>query len=119
MLAIERESEPAEVELAPVTSSDTKPTLAVRWRGSTAGLHQHLRDWRDFAAHPVFLSSISISALYFTTLSFDGLLISWLKTHSWSNGFLAGMRALTVLAVRIRPVLLHYLTVCRAWPVLS
>ena len=55
------------------------------------------KDCNVFVHHSIFLSSLSISLLYFTTLSFDGIFISWLKTHSWSAAFIAGMRSVTVL----------------------
>jgi iron-regulated transporter 1 len=55
-------------------------------------------DWHDFITSPVFPSSLAISLLFFTVLSFDGVLLSYLLTHNWSNAFLSGMRGLSVIA---------------------
>ena len=56
-----------------------------------------LSDWREFVEHPIFLSSISISCLYFTVLGFDGVMISYLKSVSYTDPFIAGMRGLNVV----------------------
>ncbi|EMD37530.1 FPN1 iron exporter [Gelatoporia subvermispora B] len=61
-------------------------------------LKNHLLDWNEFIHHPVFLSSLSISCLYFTVLSFDGTMLSYLKAVDYSDPFLAGMRGLNVVA---------------------
>ncbi|KAK0220476.1 hypothetical protein IW262DRAFT_1027228 [Armillaria fumosa] len=37
------------------------------------------RDWREFSRLPVFYTSLSISSIYFTVLSFDGTFLSYLK----------------------------------------
>jgi iron-regulated transporter 1 len=90
----------------------TKPEKA----GARAAAKAYYLHWRAFINHPIFLSSLSISLLYFTTLSFEcvlevhpyqllnalrsGIFVSWLKTHAWSNAFIAGMRAVTVLTAR-------------------
>lgn len=55
-------------------------------------------DWREFSQHPVFLSSIAISSLYLTVLSFDGTMLSYLKAHAYSDTFLAGIRGVNVVA---------------------
>ncbi|CDO73018.1 hypothetical protein BN946_scf185007.g72 [Trametes cinnabarina] len=57
-----------------------------------------LFDWREFTQYPIFLSSLSISCLYLTVLSFDGTMLSYLKAHAYSDPFLAGMRGLNVIA---------------------
>jgi solute carrier family 40 (iron-regulated transporter), member 1 len=54
------------------------------------------RDWGLFIHSPVFPSSLAISLLYFTTLSFDGSMISWLKTNTYSDALISGMRGLGV-----------------------
>lgn len=41
-------------------------------------------DWVQFVQSPVFPSSLSISLLYFTVLSFDGTFIAYLKAHNYS-----------------------------------
>lgn len=51
-------------------------------------------DLVEFSRLPVFLSSLSVSSLYLTTLSFDGIMLSWLKaqrglgdvTIAWMRG---------------------------------
>ena len=55
------------------------------------------RDWKEFSKMPVFASSISISLLYLTVLSFDGTMLSWLKTKQFSDPFIAGQRAICVV----------------------
>lgn len=62
-----------------------------------AYLRNSLSDWQEFVRHPIFLSSISISCLYFTVLGFDGIMISYLKSVSYTDPFIAGMRGLNVL----------------------
>jgi iron-regulated transporter 1 len=53
-------------------------------------------DWSLFVQSPVFPSSMAISMLYFTTLSFDGSMISWLKTNTYSDTLISGMRGIAV-----------------------
>ncbi|KAG8963024.1 hypothetical protein FRC03_003520 [Tulasnella sp. 419] len=55
------------------------------------------REWNEFVRLPVFLSSLSISFLYLTVLSFDGTMLGFLKTRSYSDAFLAEMRGLGVI----------------------
>ncbi|KAF8909737.1 polyketide synthase [Gymnopilus junonius] len=55
------------------------------------------KDWRMFVYNPVFPSSLAISLLYFTTLSFDGNMISWLKTNTYSDALVSGLRGISVL----------------------
>ncbi|KAJ3011856.1 hypothetical protein HKX48_006617 [Thoreauomyces humboldtii] len=54
--------------------------------------------WRRFAHHKVFLSSLAISQLYFTVLSFGPVMISYLLLQGYTSAFLAGMRAVAVIA---------------------
>jgi len=49
-----------------------------------------------FVRNPVFPSSLAISLLYLNTLSFDGSMISWLKTNTYSDGLISGMRGVAV-----------------------
>ena len=63
-----------------------------------ARLKETVLDWREFAQYPIFLSSLAISWLYLTVLSFDGTMLSYLKSHAYSDPFLAGMRGLNVVA---------------------
>lgn len=61
-------------------------------------LKDSISDWKEFIHHPIFLSSIAISCLYFTVLAFDGTMLSYLKAETYSDPFLAGMRAMNVVA---------------------
>lgn len=54
-------------------------------------------DWLDFIRSPVFPSSLAISLLYMTVLSFEGTFIGWAKSHDYSDPFLAGMRGVNVV----------------------
>ena len=53
-------------------------------------------DWNMFIHNPVFISSMAISLLYFTTLNFDGNMISWLKTNTYSDALISGLRGISV-----------------------
>ncbi|KAI0640034.1 Ferroporti-1 [Trametes polyzona] len=79
-----------------------EPQSVPFWSGvqqqTTRKLKEALHDWHDFAQHPVFLSSVAISSLYLTVLSFDGTMLSYLKAHTYSDSFLAGIRGLNVVA---------------------
>ncbi|KAJ7069263.1 Ferroporti-1 [Mycena amicta] len=57
----------------------------------------NIRDWQEFVRLPVFLSSLSISLLYLTVLSFEGTMLGYLKTLDFRDDFLAEMRGLCVL----------------------
>ncbi|KAH9935560.1 uncharacterized protein B0H18DRAFT_416644 [Fomitopsis serialis] len=72
-------------------------------------LRATLSDWHEFIQHPIFLSSISISCLYFTVLSFDGTMISYLKSESYTDPFIAGMRGLNVVAGLLGTVAMPFL----------
>ncbi|EJD51063.1 hypothetical protein AURDEDRAFT_150121 [Auricularia subglabra TFB-10046 SS5] len=62
------------------------------------GLRTHFEDWKAFVQMPVFLSSLAISFLYFTTLSFDGSLINYMiNVRQWEDSFVAGMRGIGVV----------------------
>ncbi|KAJ3551118.1 hypothetical protein NM688_g4920 [Phlebia brevispora] len=80
--------------------SPTQPAWSVSLLRGRAQkwIHQEMIDWSDFVKHPIFGSSFSISCLYLTVLSFDGTMLSWLKTHAFSDPFIAGMRAICVVA---------------------
>lgn len=64
--------------------------LRLRLRGEA-------QNWRTFAAHPIFFSSLSISLLYLTVLSFDGSMVAYLKSHNYPDPFVAGMRGVGVV----------------------
>ncbi|KAI0828881.1 Ferroporti-1 [Trametes gibbosa] len=68
------------------------------WTAISRRMKATLLDWHEFSREPVFLSSLAISSLYMTVLSFDGTMLSYLKAHTYSDAFLAGIRGLNVLA---------------------
>lgn len=50
-------------------------------------------DWIEFYHLPIFASSISMSTIYLTTLSYDGTFISYVKAaRGWNDMFIALMR---------------------------
>lgn len=85
----------ARQENRPPRRGDRIPALM-----NTIELHMKnsLSDWKEFVHHPIFLSSLAISCLYFTVLSFDGTMLSYLKAETYSDPFIAGMRGLNVVA---------------------
>ncbi|KAG8708065.1 hypothetical protein FRC11_006840 [Ceratobasidium sp. 423] len=59
---------------------------------------QQVKDWSEFIRHPIFLSSLSISLLYFNVLSFNSPFIAYLKSETnFSDPLIAGMRGLCVV----------------------
>ena len=74
------------------------PLPSLVWRKSLSRVKEAFIDWREFSQYPVFLSSLAISWLYLTVLSFDGTMLSYFKAHAYSDPFLAGMRSLNVVA---------------------
>ena len=67
------------------------------------------QDWVMFLRNPVFPSSLAISLLYFTTLSFDGTMISWMKTNAYSDPLISGMRGVAVLAGLLGTMVMPFL----------
>ncbi|KAI9090874.1 Ferroporti-1 [Phlyctochytrium arcticum] len=59
---------------------------------------QHIRDWRHFVHHEVFLSSLAIAQIYFTVLSFGPVMITFLLLQGYSSTLLAVMRFVAVFA---------------------
>lgn len=75
-----------------------QPSSAWRlWCWLSDGCAQFSMAWINFVKLPIFPSSLAISLLYFTVLSFDGSMIVWLKTQAYSDGLISGMRGLGVL----------------------
>ncbi|GHJ86546.1 hypothetical protein NliqN6_2948 [Naganishia liquefaciens] len=75
--------------------------------------------WNEFRKMPIFLSSISISCLYLTTLSFESILISYLKSEAnLSDVFIAVARGISVamglLGTAVMPILEKKLGLVRA-----
>ncbi|GAC76947.1 iron transporter [Moesziomyces antarcticus T-34] len=66
---------------------------------STANdIGQQYRDWKLFVRLPIFLTSVCISLLYMSVLSFDPTFIAYLKSETlYSDAFIAGMRAVGVV----------------------
>lgn len=66
---------------------------------SVAGdINQQLSDWNLFIRLPILLTSLCISLLYMSVLSFDPTFIAYLKSETlYSDAFIAGMRAVGVL----------------------
>lgn len=85
---------------------------------------QH-KDWKEFVHHRIFLSSLAISFLYLTVLSFDGTMLAYLISHAYSDSFLAGMRGVLVVAGLLgtlaMPLLEKWIGLVRAgsWSVVS
>ncbi|KAI8977743.1 Ferroporti-1 [Trametes punicea] len=86
-----REEEPQE-------PGEIPPLHRLAWERVCERVKSALLDWREFSQYPIFLSSLAISFLYLTVLSFDGTMLSYLKAHAYSDPFLAGMRGLNVIA---------------------
>ncbi|QRV88221.1 iron-regulated transporter [Ceratobasidium sp. AG-Ba] len=73
-----------------------QPTEFVRY--ARVWIAQQAKDWNEFIRHPIFLSSVSISLLYFNVLSFNSPMISYLKSETnLSDPLIAGMRGLCVV----------------------
>lgn len=68
-----------------------------------------LKDWKDFSQLPVFTSTIAISLLYLTVLSFDGTMLSYLKARNYSDAFIAGQRGICVVTGLLGTVLMPVL----------
>ncbi|GAC92599.1 iron-regulated transporter [Pseudozyma hubeiensis SY62] len=64
----------------------------------TDDVKQQYRDWSLFVRLPIFLTSVCISLLYMSVLSFDPTFIAYLKSETlYSDAFIAGMRAVGVV----------------------
>ncbi|KAJ6632267.1 Ferroporti-1 [Mycena sp. CBHHK59/15] len=80
--------------------SISNPSAADSGQSSGTSLIRHvlnLKDWQEFVRLPVFMSSLSISLLYLTVLSFEGTMLGYLKTLDFKDDFLAEMRGLCVI----------------------
>lgn len=82
-----------------------QPSLVSRgawWNRITTSIaedvRQQYRDWKLFVKLPIFLTSLCISLLYMSVLSFDPTFIAYLKSETlYSDAFIAGMRAVGVV----------------------
>ncbi|PWY98570.1 hypothetical protein BCV70DRAFT_201891 [Testicularia cyperi] len=73
-------------------------------------LVQQYRDWAFFVRLPIFLTSLCISLLYMSVLSFDPTFIAYLKSETlYSDPFIAGMRAVGVVAGLIGTLVMPWL----------
>ncbi|BGP38845.1 hypothetical protein JCM10449v2_002783 [Rhodotorula kratochvilovae] len=83
------------------------------------------RDWLAFVRAPVFFSSLAISLLYLTVLSFEGSMLAYLKSHSYDDAFVAGMRGIGVvtglMGTMVMPLLEKRIGLVRAgtWSIFS
>ncbi|PWN92606.1 hypothetical protein FA10DRAFT_257078 [Acaromyces ingoldii] len=83
-----REQRPSAPARAPFSVKSVRRWLAAQYH-----------DWRTFSAMPVFISSLSISLLYMSVLSFDASFVAYLKSETtYSDPFIAGMRGACVVA---------------------
>ncbi|KIK55516.1 hypothetical protein GYMLUDRAFT_205402 [Collybiopsis luxurians FD-317 M1] len=92
-----------EVEVEFDTPNESTAFLGSGSPGSTNSWWQRLKllivahEWEELAHLPVFFSSLSISLLYITVLSFDGIMIGYLNMLSFSDDLIAKMRGLCVI----------------------
>ncbi|GAA6008465.1 hypothetical protein JCM10207_007121 [Rhodosporidiobolus poonsookiae] len=133
MLHPDRESAAEEPEPAPsgaVDEPDRRSVgLGIRlqrvWQRLRARLAAEGRDWIAFVTAPVFFSSLAISLLYLTVLSFEGSMLAWLKSHNYADSFVAGMRGVGVvtglLGTLAMPLLEKQIGLVRAgsWSIIS
>lgn len=97
ILGIEEETRLTAYKASQSILTSTPPTLSLRLLRTKDSLRQAVGDWKEFISSPVFPSSLSISLLYLSVLSFDGAMLSYLKSHGFGDAFLAGMRGVCVV----------------------
>ncbi|ORX92577.1 hypothetical protein K493DRAFT_225311, partial [Basidiobolus meristosporus CBS 931.73] len=101
-----------------------KPVVAATVE-QTSYIRQQIDDWVFFAKHPVFLASLSVAMLYLTVLSFNGIMVSFLKWQGYSDSLIAAMRAMSaftgVLATYLMPILARHIGIVRTgtWSIWS
>lgn len=103
-LALLREAEAARER----PHRSTSQQISDAWASTKSMLKQAAGDWREFGRSPCFPSSLAIALLYLTVLSFDGTLISWLKSHAFSDAFVAGMRGICVVTGLLGTVVMPF-----------
>ncbi|KAG7527829.1 hypothetical protein FFLO_06572 [Filobasidium floriforme] len=105
--------EEAEVERRRV-KEEGRDEMASESRGARSGsvegvVEETIRDMIEFAQMPVFLSESCDSMLYLTTLQFDGVMLSYLKSElRLSDIFISIMRGITVVAGLLGTVVMPY-----------
>ncbi|KIJ27511.1 hypothetical protein M422DRAFT_190925, partial [Sphaerobolus stellatus SS14] len=92
----EDEDLPPQVTLQPMSTWQSICDLFVRIQIYLEELIS-FSEWREMAHLPIFFSSASISLLYLTVLSFDGIMVSYLKTLYFTDDFIAEMRGICVV----------------------
>ncbi|KAJ3034805.1 hypothetical protein HDV00_004628 [Rhizophlyctis rosea] len=80
---------------APTQTTVQPPSLPVRL---FTGFKSHIITYKTFTHHPLYLTTLSISLLYFTVLSFNSVMISYLLLESYSPALVSAMRFLAVLS---------------------
>ncbi|EPQ31910.1 uncharacterized protein PFL1_00109 [Pseudozyma flocculosa PF-1] len=71
---------------------------------------EQYRDWATFVQMPVFITSVCISLLYMSVLSFDPTFIAYLKSETdYSDAFVAGMRAVGVASGLLGTVVMPWM----------
>lgn len=68
-------------------------------------LTEEIRLWRKFSDDPAFFTSVAISLLYITVLSFEGAMIGYLVWRGFSDPFIGAMRAVNVITGLLGTVL--------------
>ncbi|BGP69235.1 hypothetical protein NBRC10513v2_002578 [Rhodotorula toruloides] len=109
-----------DVTALPNDSMPPRPLLRLKTR-----LIAEIQNWLTFIRAPIFFSSLAISLLYLTVLSFDGSFLAWTKAHHYSDAFVAGMRGIGVvtglLGTLVMPLLEKKIGLVRAgtWSIFS
>ncbi|PWN47283.1 hypothetical protein IE53DRAFT_390579 [Violaceomyces palustris] len=79
-------------------------------KGMKGWVLNEFHDWKTFSRLPIFLSSVCISLLYMSVLSFDSTFLAYLKSETrYSDAFIAGMRAACVVAGLMGTVVMPFL----------
>lgn len=108
-----------DITALPNDAMPPRPLLRLKTR-----LVAEIQNWLTFVRAPIFFSSLAISLLYLTVLSFDGSFLAWIKAHHYSDAFIAGMRGIGVvtglLGTLVMPLLEKKIGLVRAgtWSIL-
>ncbi|BGO90469.1 hypothetical protein NBRC10512_006745 [Rhodotorula toruloides] len=109
-----------DITALPNDAMPPRPLLRLKTR-----LVAEIQNWLTFVRAPIFFSSLAISLLYLTVLSFDGSFLAWIKAHHYSDAFIAGMRGIGVvtglLGTLVMPLLEKKIGLVRAgtWSIFS
>lgn len=104
-----RESDHGSTETIEEIQGESTVPIPTRRQSVISKAFSSFRDWKEFSKMPIFASSVSISLLYLTVLSFDGTMLSWLKTKQFSDPFIAGQRAICVVTGLLGTILMPWL----------